>query len=812
MKLENKSIIIHVAISKCRVPSTSMHNILRNILRQLLLETILHERAIGILSELRRTYNSMSSVPSSELLEAVNKIFCEGKYLHILVDGVDECNFQDPVVEQFVRWLNQPSGKEPKSWKALITSRDTPRLRAILKGCSQMKILEQDSFQDIAIFTEQIVGSHPHLADQKQHITEQVVRHSNGIFLWADIAVKELDQLYTQNGISKILEISNSGLQSTYTSIMRQLEASTGGLHALRARLLPLIACAQESLTVQEIQEFLAVTPGQSELDRGNSLIGGWQTIHQACGSFLQLGMGQSVELLHASAKDFILSQPTTGGAFKFSFSADTAHAEMASICLTYLSSRSLLELQDFDTSQLPRLARRCSFLRYATLRWWKHFIMVKSIGTREIRILNTFIKSENGQRWAILFFPYFCRKEGENYLSTLRLIQSINARIRKCLQSSTNILPPDYLSIVDNLDCFVLESLDKSYKAEAFLRGPTAISTIERLLQAADGYATHHQFEISKRAAERAEKLARAHHGSTNALILRSQHLRMRAEMQLQVLHTKVVSRDFTDELIQLASKFSLCCGEFSTETLCCRQDIGIAYLMECNWLKARDILEPVYEDMKSVLGSTSRLTQRATNNLALAAYHLNECHYAEDIIMSLPEVRSASVDYLSTDLTEFHHYTFDSLSLLGAIALLNEDFNRAELLHRRVIDGFYILDGLKAKRIYDNAFDLGLALQNQRKFKEAKEHYQFWLSASNKNFGSKSATSKKFHQKLRHLSTEEWKWRYQIGTAPFRAADTFHWPIMENLFASTVSETRFLILMLVSAIVLGFYLSRAK
>jgi hypothetical protein len=344
------------------------------------------------------------------------------------------------------------------------------------------------------------------------------------------------------------------------------------------------------------------------------------------------------------------------------------------------------------------------------------------------------------------------------------------------------------------------------------FLRGPTAISTIERLLQAADGYSTHHQLEHSKRAAERAEKLARAHHGPTNALTLRSQHIRIRAEMQLQVLHTKAVSRDFTDELIQLASKFSLCCGELGTETLCCRQDIGIAYLMECNWLKARDILEPVYEDMKSVLGSTSRLTQRTANNLALAAYHLNECRYAEDIIMSLPEVRSASVDYLSTDLTEFHHYTFDSLSLLGAIALLNGDFNRAELLHRRVIDGLCILDGLKAKRIYDNAFDLGLALQNQRKFKEAKEHYQFWLWTSNKNFGPKSATSKKFHQRLRHLSTEEWKWRYRIGTAPFRAVDTFRWSITENLFASAVSETRFIILMLVSAILLGFYLLRAK
>jgi hypothetical protein len=96
------------------------------------------------------------------------------------------------------------------------------------------------------------------------------------------------------------------------------------------------VAC--RPFRLEEITELLAVEVSRGFVDPGDRLLGGWSTLSRACGPFLQINELGVIELIHVSAKEFLLSHPWATSLAREYLMDGSAETEMACLCLSYLN------------------------------------------------------------------------------------------------------------------------------------------------------------------------------------------------------------------------------------------------------------------------------------------------------------------------------------------------------------------------------------------------------------------------------------------------------------------------------------------
>jgi hypothetical protein len=84
--------------------------------------------------------------------------------------------------------------------------------------------------------------------------------------------------------------------------------------------------------------ELLAVEISKGFINPGDKLLGGWNTISRACGPFLQINEQGIIDLIHVSAKEFLLSHSLARSLCRNYLIDGSAEAEMACLCLSYLN------------------------------------------------------------------------------------------------------------------------------------------------------------------------------------------------------------------------------------------------------------------------------------------------------------------------------------------------------------------------------------------------------------------------------------------------------------------------------------------
>jgi hypothetical protein len=369
-------------------------------------------------------------------------------------DSIDELNQQSLELESLhkIRTLSELGGP----CKVLIVSRNTPLLERLLASWRTMTISSHDSLRDIAIFLDQKLDGATHLGHRRDEVIQRLVNGSKGLFLWADLAVSELDHLRTWNEILALLENGNRGLDSTYVSIIKQLDTSSEGLCRIRAKALPLVAVACRHFRLEEVHELLAVEVSKKFVDPGNRLLGGWSTLSLACGPFLQINELGIIELIHVSAKDFLMSHPWALSLARDNLIGGSANIEMAYICLSYLSFAVFGRLpgEEIEAMDVNSLTKQYPLLEYASNFWSDHFLRSEKITALQ------FLNSPCSVKWMTTFYLYFCQKLGENHRTIFRSQQSIIAKLKQKLRVSGNVDPTLYKLCVEKFDRILLESV----------------------------------------------------------------------------------------------------------------------------------------------------------------------------------------------------------------------------------------------------------------------------------------------------------------------------------------------------------------
>jgi len=337
LKRNKDHAILTLYCNSYRSLNDPMYALVRDILHQALQVHPLSEKVKGRLLELKSQTSSMSNIAFETLLDAVEDIFQTNSGLIFIIDGIDEIDQSRAEFEAFIHKVNSLSHSSA-GCKVVIVSRNTPALEKLLTGWNTISISYSDSLHDISLFLDEKLANITHLGHHRAEVAERLVNGSRGLFLWVDLAVGELDHLRTWNEVHALLQNGNRGLDATYATIIQQLDTSSQGFCRIRARALPLVAVACRPFRLEELVELLAVEISKGFIDPGDKLLGGWNTVSRACGPFLQMNEQGIIDLIHVSAKEFLLSHSLARSLSHDYLIEGSAEAEMACLCLSYLN------------------------------------------------------------------------------------------------------------------------------------------------------------------------------------------------------------------------------------------------------------------------------------------------------------------------------------------------------------------------------------------------------------------------------------------------------------------------------------------
>lgn len=361
---ENQVIVLHC--NSYQSTNEPFHALVRDVLLQTLqfpnLASLVRERLL----DLKSRTSGLSTVAFETILEVIHKSLFGTPKVVLILDGVDELDQKSLELKYFLCTLADIS-REAGMCKVLILSRSTQSLELLLEGWQHLTISPSDSMRDISIFLDRKLKILEHLHDHHDEIVRRLVECSRGLFLWADLAASELSHLRTWNEILTLLESGNCGIESMYVSIIKQLDTSSKAICNIRARALLLIAVARRPFRLEEILELLAIEVSQGFIDEGNKILGGWNTLSRASGPFLQIDELGTVELIHVSAKEFLLTDPWAMTLARDNLIDGSADVEMTCLCLSYLNLNVFDKTGEDPQEGVDGLSQKYLFLEYAS-------------------------------------------------------------------------------------------------------------------------------------------------------------------------------------------------------------------------------------------------------------------------------------------------------------------------------------------------------------------------------------------------------------------------------------------------------------
>ena len=368
MKYESGNLVITLYCQSYQSLNDPFHALVRDILFQSLQLPGLSAALKQQLLDLKSQTSALSYIAFDTLLGIVEKM-CHGiANIFLIVDGIDELDQKAAELESFLHKLGSLS-QPTELCKVLVVSRNTPHLEKLLASWQRMAMSTSDSLQDISAFLNQRLKTMLHLGEHRDEVIERLVDGSKGLFLWADLAVSELDHLRTWNEVQALLENGNRGLDVTYATIIKQLDTSSESLCRIRAKALLLTAAGCRPFRLEEMTELLAIEVSKGFLDPGNKLLGGWSTLSRACGPFLQMNELRAIELIHVSAKEFLMSHHWAKSLAQEHLIDGSADVEMTCLCLSYLNftafGRTLREEVKLDVDNLSRIYPVLEYVSY---------------------------------------------------------------------------------------------------------------------------------------------------------------------------------------------------------------------------------------------------------------------------------------------------------------------------------------------------------------------------------------------------------------------------------------------------------------
>jgi len=332
--------------------------------------------------------------------------------LYLIIDGLDECENSPLAVKLLADIVS--SGVPIY---ALLVSRATQLLTAAFEKTSKAITIQNFSLDgienDLQVYVEEEMMTMHGDYSFKKHIEQRILQKADGNFLWINLVLQEILGCHTEEEVDQALEDVPQGLEPLYERMDATLSDNPRPADIAMGRsILMWIACAKRALTVSELSE--ALKPEYAHvLDLKF-------TISRVCGEFVVVDSKDSVAMIHATARDYLIRTPSLTFHIPFAIS----HQRIFAKCLSILISSS--------PKVQVGVAKSQSFLQYAATSWAFHLSLSAE---------------ESDQSSLLLLARFF---QGPSVLSWIYLL-SMSGQLRLLVQASRTIT--NFLKAIDRLD-----------------------------------------------------------------------------------------------------------------------------------------------------------------------------------------------------------------------------------------------------------------------------------------------------------------------------------------------------------------------
>lgn len=345
-----------------------------------------------------------------------------------VIDAMDECKSSVDVMNFVSRIQEQ--------WPiaVLITSRD-PVEAHVSKASSRMDISshvisDEDSRDDIRLLLRSNLDFLPCPASDRwpnpEAMAAQIIKNSEGCFLWASIICSELREVTSEKEIEEVLESIPSDMGALYTRILHDMGNARFGKDLAKA-FITWTTYAFRPMTASEIQEPI-------EMDINDKIDDVERAISKCCGNIVYVDTHKKVQLVHSTAREFLMNGRIES---EFVVSKKDGHHRIAKVCLQYLiqSDRAAAKPQvvrvgsdpenrnlhsslsetvrprRLDSEPEIRGTHRSScsqlspfeeqpFINYASKHVFQHLHFVSSTDEEILDLLSKFLSSSSVLRW----------------------------------------------------------------------------------------------------------------------------------------------------------------------------------------------------------------------------------------------------------------------------------------------------------------------------------------------------------------------------------------------------------------------------
>ncbi|KAF5686302.1 zinc finger C2H2-type integrase DNA-binding protein [Fusarium circinatum] len=307
----------------------------------------------------------MSSIPLVQ--EILRFLLSSCKSAYIVIDGLDECDREERkvITQWFRRLVESLSENAPDRFRCLFVSQADRIGTKDLQGLAKINIEPQDNRQDVLAYSrvqaEELRHKFDFSEDESSRIAVAIAENVKGIFLLAKLIWINLRAQISLAEVEEEMKEFPPEINHAYERIMDRIihkaphQTRTGAL-----QLLGWLVCAKRPLKWHEIQSIKSVNLDQQLVDfaRHKFSVSG----KDLCGSLVELREDGTLELIHVSAKMFLIDNSRY-------IDIVAKELELSCTCIEYLN----LPAFSYQPTTERVLNGDYGFMDYAVLNWTRH-------------------------------------------------------------------------------------------------------------------------------------------------------------------------------------------------------------------------------------------------------------------------------------------------------------------------------------------------------------------------------------------------------------------------------------------------------
>ena len=246
------------------------------------------------------------------------------------------------------------------------------------------RISAKDNIGDVTCLVEATLSGLPLSTDVRRQILDSVIQKAEGNILWVEMVSREmLEAGFNEESLLQVLQHVPPGMDQIYANTLARLKALPPRQEEIARWIILWTLSSFQPLRLPQLQEALQFGPPAEKVEA----LEHWLT--KLCGNIVVVDQEKRVQPLHATAREFLLADTTTG----YAITANT-HLHIAKVCLESIlksnqfhnarkmqsKSKALENVESTDPEEkLAAISEKINLWTYAVFWWSDHLAAASS-------------------------------------------------------------------------------------------------------------------------------------------------------------------------------------------------------------------------------------------------------------------------------------------------------------------------------------------------------------------------------------------------------------------------------------------------